>query len=259
MKISMADTNNLQRKDFKLHREFGSGDYLFVLFKSPSKVLVDGKYIDVNTGNCIFFSKHKIQSYFPVEDTEFLHDFMHFDLENDFETMLMSSIPKDTVINLSLPNNISEILLEIKNELHGVFVKYKEKILSNLGMVFLYRIKSELEIIDIDDTKRRHFNKFYNLRAEIYQRPHEDWTIDCLCARIYLSRSYFQHLYKLFFSVSCTEDVINARISLAKLLLTSGNMPIKEITKRCGYANTEHFIRQFKAYTGMSPTKFRTK
>ena len=47
MLITIADVDNLQDCDFKLHREHGREDYLFVLYKSPTMVFVNGEYITV--------------------------------------------------------------------------------------------------------------------------------------------------------------------------------------------------------------------
>lgn len=88
MQISLVDVNNIQNIDFKLHRENGSSDYLFVLFKSPSKILVCDEYVDADWGAFTIFDKHKIQSYYPCNNKEFIHDYMHFDLENDYEETL---------------------------------------------------------------------------------------------------------------------------------------------------------------------------
>ena len=55
------------------------------------------------------------------------------------------------------------------------------------------------------------------------------------------------------------DDLITARINTACNLLTSTNTPISQIAEQLGYANFTHFIRQFKAHTGLSPSAFRAK
>ena len=57
--------------------------------------------------------------------------------------------------------------------------------------------------------------------------------------------------------MSCVEDVINARIAKAKILLSGSNLKVGEIAVKCGYSDVEHFTRQFKAKTEISPLKFR--
>lgn len=258
MRIIIVDVDNRQPADFKIHRESGRADYLFVLYKSAAKVLVNGVYVDVGKGDGIFFDKHKIQSYYPLPPNELLHDFLHFDLENDFEKMIFSDIPLGVPINISFPDIISKTLSDIKDELSASFSRYKEDILTNLGLIFLYRIKDEIDYGDINIKKRANFRNLYNLRTDIYRNPSKDWSIDNICRQVCLSRSYFQHLYKEFFEVSCIEDVISARIKMAKSLLISGNLKVSEIAEKCGYQNTTYFIKQFKNEVGVSPDKFRS-
>lgn len=256
MKIILTDVNNIQDKSFTLHRENGSNDYLFVLFKSPAKVLVCDKYVDADFGSFIIFDKNKIQSYHPCNNSKFVHDFMHFDSENNYEESLISKIPKGKLLHFSLPHTISNILHEINCELNSPFIKYKKNILTNLGVTFLYRITNEVENPEITE-KREHFLQLYELRSHIYRDPQMNWSVENMSQEVCLSRSYFQHLYKNFFSISCNEDVINARITHAKKLLVGSMLNINEIAEKCGYTNTEHFIRQFKRKTGVSPRKFR--
>ena len=259
MKITVVDVDNVQQRDFKLHREKGRGDYLFVLFKSPARVLVEGEYVPADYGSFVIFDKHKIQSYYPCQGQRFIHDFMHFDLETEEETRIFSDIPKDKLLHCVQPNMLSGILNEIKTELSSTFAKYKTELLTNLGTVFLYRIKSELENTGAANVRRLYFTELYSLRLRLYKGPQRDWSIDTMSREACLSRSYFQYLYKRFFSVSCNEDIINARISHAKILLSTGALSVNEIAEQCGYKGTEHFIRQFKSKTGVSPQKFRGK
>lgn len=257
MQITLLDVDNRQPQNFKLHRENGRGDYLFVLFKSPARVMVGDQYVDVDRGYCIFFDKYKIQSYHPRPSLEFVHDFMHFDLENDYEKFLFSDIPKGELIPVSLPELISDALRTIQTEFNSNFSEYKADILTHLGTVFLYRIKNELQHNDIHPKKRASFQVLYQLRTQIYNCPQRSWSIEEMCRQTCMSRSYLQHLYKAFFGVSCTEDVIAARIAHAKRLLLTSDFFVQEVAEACGYQNVPHFIRQFRQLTGISPEKFR--
>ena len=73
-----------------------------------------------------------------------------------------------------------------------------------------------------------------------------------------LSPSYFQALYKAQFGVSCYEDVLTARIRAAKYYLRTTQLSVKEISALCGCENPEHFMRQFRTRTGLTPTEYRT-
>ncbi len=257
MKINLLDIDNIQKNSFNLHRPNGTQDYLFVQFKSPARVCAGGEYKDAGIGTAIIFDKGCLQSYHARENSAFVHDFMHFFPETDYEEALISGIPKGELLHIPLPESLTFIISEIKSELQEGFTRYKSEIMSNLGVVFLYRLKGATEAPDISASRRANFDLLYNLRREIYQNPKEDWSIDNLSEKAMLSRSYFQYLYKSFFLISPTEDVISARISSAKFFLLSSDMSINKIATECGYTNTEHFIRQFKKKTGTTPEKFR--
>lgn len=256
MRLIALDVDNKQDSDFKLHRPNGRADYLFVLFKSPSRVMVDGEYISADLGSFIIFDKHKIQSYY-ADGEAFLHDFVHFDTESDFEKLILSQIPTDTLLYTPIPAPLSSILSEIKGEFVSAPSEYTPEILTNLGIAFLYRIKKALPKSDATPAHGRYFAELNNLRHNIYKNPSLDWTVEKMTRELNLSRSYFQSLYKKLFTVSCTEDVISARIAYAKILLSSTLHPVGQIALECGYSNAEHFIRQFKSKTGVSPQKFR--
>ena len=258
MIVTLADVDNVQSKDFKLHRPNGRGDYLFVLFKSPSFVIVNGSYTGADEGDCIIFDKYKIQSYFPESGREFCHDFIHFNTESKAEELLLQGIPMGVTIKVSSPYHISNILKDITLELNYANSKYKENILDNLVTAFIYRIKNELEQAYEGGIGNNYLN-LLAIRKEIYLSPEKSRTVDEVCKSIYLSRSHFQHLYKRYFAVSYVNDVISARIALAKKLLLNSSLSVCNIAEHCGYKSSSHFIRQFGREVGLSPDKFRSK
>ncbi|MBR2474712.1 MAG: helix-turn-helix transcriptional regulator [Clostridia bacterium] len=258
MRVIVADVDNIQDENFKLHRPNGREDYLFVLFKSPSFVMVDGSYISADAGDCIIFDKYKIQSYFPEKGRKFCHDYIHFNTESKAEERLLQGIPMGVTIKVFSPKRISSILKGIVLELSYASSKYTANILDNLTTVFIYQLKSELERDHASEIEK-HYSDFLAIRNEIYISPEKSRSVEEVCKSVYLSRSYFQHLYKRFFAVSYVNDVISARIALAKKLLLNTELPICEVAENCGYKSTSHFIKQFGNVVGISPNKFRNK
>lgn len=68
---------------------------------------------------------------------------------------------------------------------------------------------------------------------------------------------YFHALYKKYFDTTFLADVVRARVQAAEELLVSSADSVERIAERCGYNHTEHFIRQFRARTGTTPTGYR--
>ena len=83
------------------------------------------------------------------------------------------------------------------------------------------------------------------------------WTVAEMAARMNLSQSRFFSVYRSFYGNSPTDDLIRARIDAAKNALAFTDQPVARIAENLGYNNLTHFIRQFKALTGVSPSVYR--
>jgi len=90
--------------------------------------------------------------------------------------------------------------------------------------------------------KSVHSAALKKLRAEIYSSASEKYTVNSLAQRLNLSPSYFQHLYRSCFGVSCYEDVLCAKTELAKYYLANMTFTVNEILRLCGFENNVHFI-----------------
>ena len=101
------------------------------------------------------------------------------------------------------------------------------------------------------------FENFLALREEIFRRAAAPWRADDAARRLGVSCGYFHALYKKYFDTTFLADVVRARVQTAEELLVSSADSVERIAARCGYNNTEHFIRQFRARTGTTPTGYR--
>ncbi|MGE7989956.1 helix-turn-helix domain-containing protein [Pseudomonas sp. NPDC089554] len=71
------------------------------------------------------------------------------------------------------------------------------------------------------------------------------------------SRAHFSRLFHATFSTTPHHYVMNARIELAKSMLLVTRNSILEIALSCGFQTSQHFSRNFRNATGVTPNDFR--
>ena len=103
------------------------------------------------------------------------------------------------------------------------------------------------------------YNKLVQIREEMQQNPEIDWSVQELCRRTHVSRSYLQRTYKRCFGKSIFEELIDFRIMKAKELLFSEDLTFTKAAELCGYSSYAHFAKQFKAHEGITLSEFREK
>lgn len=74
-----------------------------------------------------------------------------------------------------------------------------------------------------------------------------------------LSRSQCTKLFSKVYGLSPRQYVSRQKLNMAKELLVTSNLPIAAIADRLGFRSASHFSRQFKRWTGQSPTEFKPR
>ena len=135
---------------------------------------------------------------------------------------------------------------------------YREQIINSLMHALLYSLASQLK----DPEDKVMTNKYYpvmnDLRMSILNTPHKKWTVEAMTEYVHLSPSYMQHLYRELFGISCIQEVIQARLGTARFYLRTTDISVQSIAALCGYENELHFMRQFKKFTDMTPSQYRS-
>lgn len=250
--------NYRHEPDFYIDRPNGSGDNLMLIFKTPAKIKLGEKEIAAPAGTAIVYKKGTAQSY-GADNSEYINHWLHFDADESDIFHLTSGMRFDTPILLKNCNICEKIMNEINlerlsgNPTAGICIDILLRLLLvRIGENFPTDGKNEISC------ENPHSRALRELRAEIYENTSSTITINSLAAKLGLSPSYFQSLYKAQFGVSCYEDAITARIRAAKYYLRTTRLSVKEISALCGCDNPEHFMRQFRARTGLTPTEYRT-
>lgn len=91
----------------------------------------------------------------------------------------------------------------------------------------------------------------------IQQHPGTAHRVDDLAQRAGLSSRYFSIKFKELIGLSVQTYMIRTRIERAQHLLLHVGMNVTEVADALGYRDIFFFSRQFKQYTGKSPSEIR--
>lgn len=91
----------------------------------------------------------------------------------------------------------------------------------------------------------------------IRQNPSIAHRIEDLATRAHLSPRYFSMKFKELIGTSVQTYMIRMRIERAQHLLSHAGMNVTEVADALGYRDIFFFSRQFKQYTGRSPSEIR--
>lgn len=90
--------------------------------------------------------------------------------------------------------------------------------------------------------------------AEHFRQYHI--SLEEIAAFAGVSRNHLSANFKKETGMTLTEYIAHVRITEAAGLLRRGSMMVYEVAAAAGYANVEHFSRQFKSILGCSPSKY---
>ena len=109
-------------------------------------------------------------------------------------------------------------------------------------------------------TKMKSFNWYDPIRRSVaYLNEHyaENVSVDQLARLSHYSAAQFRKLFQKLMRMSPSAYVIQVRINAAKTLLKTTDRLISDIAAETGFCDHSHFIKTFRATTGLTPNEFR--
>ncbi len=243
---------------FDIQRPQGTGDFLFLYFRCPTEVWLDGRY-QLLPENTYFLYQKGAPQYYRHMKGNFINDWIHFDIEpyNDFFEKL--DIPFQTPITLTYNKEICDMIGDLQIEYFS-YGKQHDQIMSQKAGALFHKFSDLYHFSKKSNAKMTDYKRdFVDLRRRLQNYEYCPANAGEVADSLNISVSYLQHLYKEFFGVSIHQDIIKARIDHASHLLHGTKYPISEIAALCGYDNLEHFSRQFKKWKGCSPRNYRSQ
>lgn len=97
------------------------------------------------------------------------------------------------------------------------------------------------------------------VKKYIIENFNRDISLTELANVVFVNPYHLAHTFKDETGISPIQYLITHRIEVAKTMLLSTNLSIREIASNVGYPNANYFNLLFKKFTGYSPGKFRKK
>lgn len=253
--VTNCGHDSKHKTKFQMIRKTGVPNYILLLVKTEAFFEFNSTITTTNPNMAVLFDRNSYMNYGSVEDS-YNDDWIHFDFIDEPPLFNSLQIPFNTPVYLPQLPLLSNYVRLLVQENHSNSY-HKEQIQDSLMRLLIYSLDSQLSSLPAAADRNKYHRAINQLRMDIHNTPHKKWTVPAMAELVHMSPSYFQHLYKEVYHISCMQEVILARIERAKFYLTTTDMSVKSLADFCGYENELHFIRQFKKKEGFTPTQYR--
>ena len=84
----------------------------------------------------------------------------------------------------------------------------------------------------------------------------EDISLEILAQNVFVSPYYLSHLFRREMGITFGDYLVKVRMGRAKELLMEGRS-VEEVAESVGYADSNYFVKTFKKYIGVTPSRYR--
>ncbi len=273
-----------------IRRPVGSGDLLFVLFRSRivwrrpalpeaadapaasaasvAAVAAEPDLQALPSGTCLLYPVGAAQEY-GRDDESWLNDWFHFAMDAaDRDWFDRLGLPFATPLLLADPFPLSDAVRALAETHQQGGALLPERLDARIRSLLLDlaaeraagTARTAGEGRSTEDAAQDALRaRFRPLRSEILGDCTADWTLEEMARRTHLSVSRFSAVYRSLYGTTPKQDVIAARIRYAGFLLRETALPVGEVASHSGYRSEEHFLRQFRSHSGCTPSEFRAR
>lgn len=253
--LNFCEYNRSNQDYDTIFRPAGSGDYLFLLLKTPMKVYLQEGLVITRENACILYTPGTPQRYQAVR--RFCNSYLHF--SSDEDPALSFRLPRNRICYPRDTGRIDLLISQLQQEYFSRFPFREESIRSLMNLLFLTTARCLSQSAAREEDAGNLYPLFQSLRLRMLTDCQEDWTMERLCQYVNLEKSQFYTYYRSFFSSTPKSDLLHARLEKAKNLLSNEALQVKEVAQLCGFHNQAHFTRYFKAGCGCAPGEYAKK
>lgn len=244
--------NKLDEDRFSVSHPHGTGNYVFVHFLCPMRVVVNDHSVLAKTNSCILFSPDMPHYYESIDHTELHSSFFYFQASDDF--MKRFDFPYNEPFYVPKAPIIDEYIMKLFSYVVEQSALQAIDETATVELLFSYITKSLHSNTNLP--LYEHTELMNHIRLTVFSNVATNWNAQSIAQLSNLSVPQFYKMYKELYHVSPMEDLNRYRIESAKRLLISG-YSIASVASMIGMNSAHYFTDFFKKRVGCTPTQFR--
>ena len=240
--------------------------------KAPAIIMLsnknkaDFKIMEKIKADIVFFNPTAVRDEFSYERID-AHDFdsqIGTIVYQDFVMILPFTdadvTQPDIPISLNSLERVKSIISSLDVQLKGQKDGFWPCRSRSFLMELLYFINYSYVIVSSGDDKDSESDVTFSKIVE-YLNEHigENINLERLTKEFLINRNKLNDIFMNESSMTCMNYLLKLRLDLAKVLLSTTQIPIGEVSARVGFEDSNYFTKVFKKHEGMSPKAFRNQ
>ncbi len=234
-----------------------TGSYCLYLFRSQVIMSIDGAERVFGGSTAVISTPGRRHRFRSAAGKTVKYDMVYFRLSTaDKQYLSGMDIPLNTPIELTDEYVTASAIKNLSIQKNTAGNRRAELGELYLRIIFI-SLESAVKGIKPEEQTVPRYAGLKEIRSEIYEDPMFNWTVDDMCRRLAVSRTYFHRIYQEAFGVTFRQDVIESRLNYAAELLLTTGLSVSAVAEKCGYESDSYFMRQFKQHRGCTPSEYR--
>ncbi|MBM7566737.1 helix-turn-helix domain-containing protein [Paenibacillus sacheonensis] len=224
---------------------------LFYVWSGSGEVMLNGVPVPVSKGSCFLFRPGDFTSATHDPQRPLVLTYIHFDVTEPVDMIPESYRTLEETVDF-------EYLLVryVRLFLVKTYAAEEEAQLI-LKQLIIHLLRADREAPVERKSSNQLTEAIHEIANFIRQNPGIAHRVEDLALRAQLSPRYFSIKFKEMIGSSVQSYLIRTRIERAQHLLMHAGMNVTEVADALGYRDIFFFSRQFKQYTGKSPSEIR--
>ncbi|WP_238186318.1 AraC family transcriptional regulator [Paenibacillus sp. L3-i20] len=224
---------------------------LFYVWSGEGEVEVNGVHYKVGPGSCFLFRPGDYTSATHHPQRPFVLTYIHFAVNEQIDLIpVRYRMLSDTVdFEYMLSRYVRLFLVQT------YAAQEEAKLVLKALLIQLLRADHQAPVEKKGSNQLT--EAIHEIANYIRQNPSIAHRVEDLSSRAQLSPRYFSMKFKEMIGMSVQTYMIRTRIERAQHLLMHAGMNVTEVADALGYRDIFFFSRQFKQYTGRSPSEIR--
>ncbi|MBD2872009.1 helix-turn-helix domain-containing protein [Paenibacillus arenilitoris] len=224
---------------------------LFYVWSGEGEVEVNGGHYKVGPGSCFLFRPGDYTSATHNPQRPLVLSYIHFAVDGPIDEVPGRYRQMNDTVDFEYM--LSRYVRLFLVQTYGA----EEEARLILKQLLIHLLREDTQLPVEKKASNQLTEAIHEVANFVRQNPSIAHRVEDLAMRAQLSPRYFSMKFKELIGMSVQTYMIRTRIERAQHLLMHAGMNVTEVADALGYRDIFFFSRQFKQYTGRSPSEIR--